>query len=327
MSDKFCNIMRLLLLLRRGKYSARVLAEELGVDERTVRYYIGELENAHVFVKSTKGRYGGYSIGSEYDGVLNLALSAQEKNALEMGRVHLESSNYLFLKEYRDALDKIHTSYSRLKQERIESEGVYVRKATGCALQEEKEREWSREVYEAILLKRKVEIAYYSLHSDAVSVRIVQPYAIFEYNGWLYMTGHCEKREKQLDFKLSRIRKLTLTDEVYTLPSDFDLDTYLQGGIGIYQEEPVQVQLKISHPMSQIVKEKVWVENQEIREIANERAILFSAEVRGYTELKSWVMSMGSQVQVLAPERLAHDIQEEAKKIIESSNVTEGLPT
>lgn len=129
------------------------------------------------------------------------------------------------------------------------------------------------------------------------------------------MVGYCENRKTVIDFKLSRIRYLERTDQGYTIPKDFNLSSYMSGSIGIFKDEPLDVELIIRHPMAQIVREKIWVEGQSIEEIEN-GAIRFTAVIKGYTELKSWVLSMGSCVTVAKPEKLKRDIREEAKKIL-----------
>jgi predicted DNA-binding transcriptional regulator YafY len=67
--------------------------------------------------------------------------------------------------------------------------------------------------------------------------------------------------------------------------------------------------------MSQIIKEKIWVEEQTIIEDKNDDSIIFIAKIKGYTEIKSWVLGMGSSVQVISPQKLIDDVKEEAEKI------------
>ncbi len=66
--------------------------------------------------------------------------------------------------------------------------------------------------------------------------------------------------------------------------------------------------------MSQLVKEKQYSVNQKITEV-DEDTIIFEAELKGYPEVKSWVLSMGSKVEVLEPEKLRKDIAKEMRKL------------
>lgn len=66
--------------------------------------------------------------------------------------------------------------------------------------------------------------------------------------------------------------------------------------------------------MSQLVKEKQVTVNQRIREI-DEDTIIYEANIKGYVEVKSWVLSMGSHVEVLEPNKLRQDIIKEFRKL------------
>ena len=315
MSDKFCNIIKMMVLLRRRLWNTGELALELGVDTRTIRYYRQELEGAHVFIQTVRGPKGGYFIGREYDDWLKLTLNPEELSALQLGAKQLESAQFVYQKEMSDALLKLEIIAKRQHQQANFDSIHYTSKASGISDAPDIERTHSREVFEAILIKKKIQIDYYSLSSNKTTTRIVQPYAVFEYKGGLYMVGHCENRNAVIDFKLSRIRKLERIDDAYTIPKDFNLRSYMSGSIGIFKDEPMNVELIIRHPMAQIIREKVWVEGQSIEE-RESGAIVFKASVKGYTELKSWVLGMGSSVTVVEPEKLRMDIREEAEKIL-----------
>ena len=60
-----------------------------------------------------------------------------------------------------------------------------------------------------------------------------------------------------------------------------------------------------------VIKEKIWVDNQKITDFDD--YILFEANMRGYNEIKSWILSMGSNVKVIEPENLKMDIIEDLK--------------
>ncbi|HBH0635052.1 TPA: WYL domain-containing protein, partial [Clostridioides difficile] len=76
----------------------------------------------------------------------------------------------------------------------------------------------------------------------------------------------------------------------------------------------INVVIKISHPFSIIIKEKVWVNNQQIIEY-DDKSIMFKAKMRGYEEIKSWILSMGAYVEVVEPDRLRNDILSEIEKM------------
>lgn len=54
--------------------------------------------------------------------------------------------------------------------------------------------------------------------------------------------------------------------------------------------------------------------NQKITEI-DEENIIFEANLKGYEEVKTWVLGMGSKAEVLAPDKLKKDVIEEMRKL------------
>jgi len=88
----------------------------------------------------------------------------------------------------------------------------------------------------------------------------------------------------------------------------------MENCFGIYKDNEYDVKLKILHPMSQIIKEKIWVKNQVITESDN-RSIIFKARMRGLTEIKTWILGMGSNVIVLEPQEIIEEIKNEINKM------------
>ena len=128
------------------------------------------------------------------------------------------------------------------------------------------------------------------------------------------MVAYCENRNRFIDFKVCRIKDYYILDKHYKVDKTFNWKEYSQNSIGIYKDDEVTLELKIKHPFSVIIKEKVWASNQEIIEHEDE-SITFKATMRGYTEIKSWILSMGCNVCVIEPKKLKDDIRNEIEKI------------
>ena len=61
------NVLRMLVLLKgNGMMKIKELAQIIGVDERTIRRYKDDLEQARIYVNSKAGRFGGYYLDEDY---------------------------------------------------------------------------------------------------------------------------------------------------------------------------------------------------------------------------------------------------------------------
>lgn len=310
------NTIKLYLILQsKGKVKIKELAEELEVDERTIRRYKDELEQANIYIDSEPGRYGGYYLYND-NYLMGLTLSQEEYLALMMINEELSRSNHVVSRDYNSAIEKISVVYN---VHHHNSTGTnfsnYTVKKSKSNVNISEERKKLIDIHAAALTRNKVKIKYYSL-SSGLSERIVHPYATIQYKGDLYFAGYCEKRQEIRDFKLCRIREYTVLDSKFPKNDNFNLEEYMKNCIGIIKDEKIDLKIQIFFPMAQIVKEKIFVDNQKITEYKDEGYIIYEATMEGLEEIKSWILSMGSYAKVLEPKFLQDEIKDEIKKII-----------
>ncbi|AOT70854.1 helix-turn-helix transcriptional regulator [Geosporobacter ferrireducens] len=309
------NALKLYLLLQsKGKMKIRDIAKELEVDERTVRRYRDDLEQAMIYIDSQAGKHGGYYLHND-NYLLGLNLTCEEYLTFLMIKEELEKSNHVVLKDYDSALQKIQQVYISGKNEKDRINIFnFIAKGTKANININEERKKLIDIHAAALTKNKIQIQYTSL-SSGLTERIVRPYATIQYKGDMYFTGYCERKQAIADFKLCRIHEYTVLNEKFLADKSFDLDEYMKNCIGIFKDDEIHIKLKVYHPMSQIVKEKIWVENQIITENEEDHSIIYEATMKGVEEIKSWILSMGSKVKVISPQFLADKIKNEIKNM------------
>lgn len=310
-----------MLVLLRAKQQMKIgeIAEALEVNRRMVQIYRDDLEKAGIIIESKPGRYGGYSLPKTYDSLLNLNLNPEEVMALNMAYKQLEESGFIYANELSVAYNKLMASLQVNKHYQGDvNDYQFVSKSSPAALSNNQEREHCKKIHASLIQKKQIHINYYSLLNDEHQERTVSPYALYEYRNSLYLTGFCHLRQEIRDFKISRIKSLATTDDYFVMPSDFSLKDYMTNCLGIFKDTTQKVVLKIRHPMSQIIREKIWSDNQVITDIPNEKAILFEAHLQGEIEIISWILSMGSDVEVIEPTDLKVKIREKLEKMIKN---------
>ena len=318
--SKLSNTMIMLILLR-AKQQMKIgeIAEILEVNRRMVQIYRDDLEKAGIIIESKPGRYGGYSLPKTYDSLLNLNLNPEEVMAFDMAYKQLEESGFIYANELSVAYNKLMASLQVNKHYQGDvNDYQFVSKSSPAALSNNQEREHCKKIHASLIQKKQIHINYYSLLNDEHQERTVSPYALYEYRNSLYLTGFCHLRQEIRDFKISRIKSLATTDDYFVMPRDFSLKDYMTNCLGIFKDTTQKVVLKIRHPMSQIIREKIWSDNQVITDIPNEKAILFEAHLQGEIEIISWILSMGSDVEVIEPTDLKDKIREKLEKMIKN---------
>jgi predicted DNA-binding transcriptional regulator YafY len=300
-----------MLLQKNGKMKIREIASMLETDERTVRRYRDELEYAGIYIDSERGKYGGYTLRNS-NFLLNLDISEKEQYSLQLVERYLKDSQHIAAKDVSSLVIKINAANSIKSDAQINLYN-HMAKEIISNTNPDFERKKFLDIHEAVLLRRKVRIDYTSLNSGR-KTRIVRPYATLEYKNDLYFIGFCESKEKILDFKICRINDYEILNETFEKDESFSLKKSMENCIGIYKGKEYNIKLKIRYPMSQIIKEKIWVSNQVITEL-EDKSIIFEAKMRGLTEIKTWILGMGANVTVLEPDEVAEKIKNEINKM------------
>jgi len=183
-------------------------------------------------------------------------------------------------------------------------------------------REMIAQVNQAAMENRCIEIAYQSLREDTASIRKVEPYKIWFYEGTIYIIGLCHLRNEIRTFVLDRIHVLKITDETFQTPKNFDFQKYIQHGFKVMHDELFTVRILISPSWARYIGEKIWHESQMIQKQLD-GAIEIMFRVAGLDEIKQWVLGLGPEAYVVEPEELRWMIQSDLKRSLDQ--YTEGM--
>lgn len=287
------------------------LADEIEVSQKQIRNYRQDLEQEGIYIESEPGPYGGYKLLSN-NNLLGLNLSIDEISVLDIVLRHLEYNKYIYIQEFKYIVDKIRAT-TNMKKSLDNSMDYFVKEAKeSLSMQENKQK--IKDINVAVITRKKLKIKYYSLTSG-LKDRVIHPYGLYQYKGDMYLAAYCENRKKVIDFKVCRIKEYEICDVKFKIQSNFSWKSYMNNCIGIYKDnQEIELKLRIKYPISYIVAEKIWVDNQEIIE-TEDKSIIFKAKMRGLTEIKSWILSMGTNVEVLEPQSLRDEIKQEIEKI------------
>jgi len=170
-------------------------------------------------------------------------------------------------------------------------------------------------VSRAAVEHRRIEILYLPLQRKRETVRKVDPYRIWFFEGTIYIIGRCHLRNEIRKFVIDRIKLLRLTDEKFQIPPDFDLDEYLSHSFKVIDDDLYTVKVRISPGWARYVGEKIWHENQTIRKMSD-KSVEMTFQVAGLDEIKQWVLSLGPEAEVIEPESLRELIREDLKKTL-----------
>jgi predicted DNA-binding transcriptional regulator YafY len=219
MARPTAQVLTLLELLQSGGIRTMAeLADRLGVDQRTVRRYIGHLIDLNVPVESVRGRYGGYRLASGYR-MPPLMLSDDEALAVLLGLVASRRAGLTTMTTTGTASETAAAKIRRVLPERLgrrldavlgslsftAAPGELPAPQTAVLLT----------VADAVRHHRPIQIRYTAADGRRTE-RTLHPYGLVAHSGRWYVTGADPGKGQDRTFRLDRIA------DARTVPGSFD---------------------------------------------------------------------------------------------------------
>jgi predicted DNA-binding transcriptional regulator YafY len=173
-------------------------------------------------------------------------------------------------------------------------------------------------VSQAISNRRTLEITYYTQSRDEMTERCIDPYRLHSHRGDWYVIAFDYRRGEVRDFHLGRIRSWRETDRSFTIPPNFDIQSYLSRGFSMVRGKRQQVvELQFDAYQARWIRErKKWHPSEE-REDLRDGGLRLRMRLGGLDAIMRFVLQYGGHVVVRKPARLRRMIQQEIRKLSE----------
>lgn len=146
---------------------------------------------------------------------------------------------------------------------------------------------------------------------------IIETLKLIEHRGGLYAFVRASRFGSIRILAVERVQELFPLDEVFDYPDDFDPEALLESSFELTFDDPVTAKIWFSARQAPYVEERRWAAAQEI-EHNEDGSIELTLTTSGVFDLKKWVLSFGSEAQVLEPADLASEISAEIEKMAEN---------
>lgn len=312
--SKISHLLEMIITLQyKGLTTASELAETLEVDKKTIYRYINSLNKANIPVHTKKGRYGGFYIDEEFY-MKPSKLSEEEIQSLLMAtEILTEENGFTQQKELQSAVSKI-KSFSindNVELKGLNDNGDF--KISEIGSLQNLEDKISKINY-SMNRGRALSLNYFSINKNSLTIRKVDPYNLIFKSGAWYIIGYCHMKEQVETFKVSRIKSLKITDEIYMRPHSFQLKDYLENCWALFTGEKTKIIIKFDKDMDSFITDTKWHANQEIK-VLEDGAILFSIYVDEIESVKNWVMGFGKNAEIIEPSELRNEIKQEIEEM------------
>lgn len=280
-------------LLDKGQATAPELAEKFEVSVRTIYRDIDALSAAGIPVYAETGRNGGIHLMNDF--VLDKAvLSEGEKQEILMA---LQSINASQSADGSRTLQKLSAVFQLHAENWLEVD------FSGWGNQG-----FDNEKFEllkaAVIHCRNVKIRYAG-SSEVISDRIIQPCKlVYKSKAW-YLGAFCTEKQDWRIFKLNRILDLEILNESFS-PRDFPGP--IDSSEGEYQEIVLRFPKEMAYRVyDEFDRTQVWHQKNG--------DLIVSAKMPEGAWLTGFLLSFGTQVDIVAPVHLKKMMAEQAKLI------------
>jgi predicted DNA-binding transcriptional regulator YafY len=164
---------------------------------------------------------------------------------------------------------------------------------------------------------RKISIKYNSRNSNNINWRKVSPYGLFFRRRAWYLVAYCELRDEIRTFRLNRIIEWEHHRQYFKLPCDFNLDNYVMKSWEVMRGDPAKIKVIFSARVSDLIMEAVF-HKEEVKEYLDDGSVVYKIEVKGWKEVFLWILSYGSDAEIINPEWLRKKAEEEAEKMLKN---------
>lgn len=171
-----------------------------------------------------------------------------------------------------------------------------------------------KQIRQAIMQTRKIRMAYTKRfninHKPEHVVREIDPYSLAQHNNTWYLLAYCHLREEMRVFRLSRI------DDLQILPYTFERPENLkQQWVRPDKVRQLIIRVLVDWSVARWVQELGSFFTESIEETTN--GLLITLRVEHEREVMQWLLSWGSNLEVLEPEHVRQLVIGEAKSLIE----------
>lgn len=291
---------------------AEELATHFEVSARTIYRDIAALGEAGVPIMGEAGV--GYTLVKGYH-LPPVTLTADEATALFIGGAMVRQFTDASLHEpMAAALDKLRAVLPRDRQEHVErlARQTMVLGRPGGTSPDPTAQPWLLTVQRGVAQRKVLRLVYRGRDRDETA-RDAEPLGVICYGAAWYMVAWCRLRRDVRHFRVDRIQKLTVLDEIFPARADFSLKRHVEEQVA--RDEVLPVRVWFSRTALERARRETYA--TLVEEAQRDGGIEYTMTTSSLEWLAHWLLSFGGEAEALDPPRLRELVCEEAERVLQ----------
>jgi predicted DNA-binding transcriptional regulator YafY len=162
-------------------------------------------------------------------------------------------------------------------------------------------------VHQALLADEQVEVSYQPPHKEEPSALLLHPLGLIQRGPITYLVATAFEYEDVRLYAMHRIKEAKRLGKKCHRPENFSIDNYLAtGALDFGDGKSIRFEAIVSDFLAALLRETPLSKDMELRE--GETGCLLSCTVIDSWQLHWWILSLGDEIEVLAPDNLRKEI-------------------
>ena len=300
------------ILQGRPGITAAELAQRLGVTERAARRYVAILREAEIPVESTRGPYGGYTLGRGLR-LPPLVFTATEALGLVMAALDSQHA----VADPEDPVGSALGKLLRVLPTNVARQAVAMRETARTVPERwpvKPDPAVTSELVAAVAAQRRVRVGYRTAAGNARTFEVDPWSVVVRYGRW-YLLCHSHHADALRTFRIDRITEVAQLEETFELPADLDPATALEANLGKGWEHGTHV--VFDAPLGDV---RPWVRPTlgDLTELPDGRCQLVGSTSNPQAYAGEWLAGVPFSFTVLGGDELRAAVAEVAERLARS---------
>ncbi len=301
----------LIQLQSRRVVKASDIAERFNISLRTVYRDVKTLEEAGIPLIGEAGV--GYSIMEGYR-LPPVMFTREEAIAFLTAEKFVEKlTDRNTLTNYQSAMYKVRAILKTTEKDLLEGMDNRIAVIETPVQQNSHTNNHIQTILNGIINKNILTIKYFASHSQEDTKRDIEPVGIFYLSSYWHLIAYCRLRNAYRDFRVDRIKSLTVTDEQFNAEHPTLKDYITKTAKEKHLEEVViRVERKIHHYLD---GQKFYSGFISEKEVDGKMEMMFLCD--SLTHFGRWFMMFGDNAEIVKPEQLKEEVKQIVNKLLE----------
>ena len=296
----------LIMLQTKRIIKAEEIARRFEISKRTVYRDIRALEEAGVPIGAEAGV--GYYLTEGYHIPPVMFTKSEASSMLTAEKLVEKFTDHSVEKNFKSALDKIKSVLPISDKDFLEMLAPHIAILQHYAdTDTDFPNNFLSDIQHALATKKVVKLDYFAVYSGELTEgRLVEPIGACYYGFAWHLIGYCRLRNDYRDFRIDRMKNLSVTDEKFSSANRMPLHEFLQG---LYQSnnlEPVVIRFDKSI-ISFVEKPKYYYGYVDETDLGNQVEMYFMIDSMEY--MARWIIMHGSKAEIISPSKLKDNIR------------------